>query len=293
MSTAQHTITESMPCLLGVETALGTEAAATIRFGSMNLTPSPKQETKKLKPQGQLLPKSVLKYSEGITIAGEGDATYEDLAVFLSDITTNAAAANIPSFSIGCGGIKALGCVQTGWSIEDDASGVKFKNALTGMTWALGNLTGTPSQNADTLIERGHVTLKWGSNVFADKTHLNVFKWALAVANLWGENRHVGSNEVSTFSQRVQDDTYTLDVEKNTTTDALISDRTVKTANIVIQAGTAVGSKRITITFDCQLDTVGEFKDNDGIYGYQLKYAIVNKTSGASISITHDTVPES
>lgn len=283
MADTIHTTTEALASLFAVETAYGTEvAAATVKLGSITMNPSPKTTSKKLKPKGQMLPTAIAVQEEVVDISFDGEATYEDAKSLISDVVSDALASDIPSMTVTCGGMKCLGAVITGWTLKGDNAGIQLSGSMVAKSAAPGAQTFAGTQNAATGMLNAHVTISIGGSNVASSSVDQVFNWAVSVANMWGPNRFVGSNQIKTVTQKEMDCTFTLEIEKNTASEALLADKTKKAVVITITDAT----KTCSLSFDAMLDTPETFADHDGIYGFGLKYAIVNKAT-AAIDITH------
>ena len=269
------------------ETDLGVEvAAATIWFGSLDFTASPSTINTDVDPKGALLPNDIAPNEEAVKVNFDSDnITYEDAAVMLADVVSDVLASDIPSNTRGCSGIKVAGCVTEDWTLEGDPKAVKLSGNEEGVSWADGNQTTSGvTQLETTPILNSHVTIEIGGVTICNSTTADVlYRWALSVSGLWKGNRPCGSNKVRTFTQKKINASFSIDIEKNTTTTPLTTDKTKKTITITLTNGT----KSMVIVFDAKLDTCEGFKILDEtIHGFGLKYRVLNKATKA-ISITH------
>lgn len=288
MADVIHTTTQGLLSMWAAETTWGTAvAAATVQFGALEFNPGISIASKVISPRGVLLPTAIAQNEESVEISFDSDnATYQDMHVVLDamasgpDLVSDVLASDIPSFSVTAGGITVEGAVVTDWAIKGDPSGVKFSGKMIGEAWANGEQTHVAvTQLTASPVLNQHVTISVGGITVCSSSVGLTYDWGLSVAGLWGGNRACGSKNLSTVTQRKIEALFNISVEKNATTMPLLTTNPYATKAVVITL--TDGTNTIAFSFDVQLDTPEEFKDNDGVYGFGLKYKVLNKATKA------------
>lgn len=280
MADTIHTTTQGLKNTWAAESTWGVEVTAASKwFGATSFSPGPTIETKEFAPLGVLAETVVAQQSEQVDIDVDGEATYEDLAELLSDVITHQLATDIPSYTVGCGGIRVAGAVINSWRVSGNPSEVKISGAMVGKSFANAAQTVGVAQLAATPVLNDHVEI-----VIDGITIVEGFDWEISAGGLWALNRFVGQNVPGTVTQRKNDLLFKCSMEKNATNDPLLTETGI--VAVTVTCTDAVNGKAIEFAFNAKLRSRDKFSDNDGIYGFGLEYRILNQDP-KTIAITH------
>jgi len=275
-----HTMTQAQKSSWAPETTWGVPVTtATVWFGATSFTPQPAIEVKEFAPLGVLAETVVAQQSQQVNINFEGEATYEDLQKIIQDVVTHQMADDIPSYTVGCGGITVAGAVIDSWRISGNPNEIRLSGTMVGSSFSNTPQTVNVTQLTATPVLNRHVSITIGSiNI------LEAFSWEISVSGLWAPNRFVGSDMPGTVTQRKHDMLFKIEVEKNSNTASLLTN--TNNLAVLVECGDTVSGRGFSAAFVARLRNREAFRDFDGIYGFGLEYRILNSTP-AAIDITH------
>ena len=269
---------------LGVEAALGTEVPATIALGSTTITPAIQRTTRKFTPKGRRMPTVVALSKNYTNFSFDGPATYTEIGYFIQDVVSDSMIDAV-GYTVEAGDVLTVpGCVVSDWSLkctQDECTlsgnmvSIKPAEPKAG-TAALAPAAQLPILPSEWAISLDSVTtLKW-------------FEWSLNVSGLWSPAFYKGSVTPSNVVHTEIVATFQIKVEADAAGIALVGTPKAGVLAASLHADGTSGTSDALFAFDCQLDTVDPFEDNQGIYAYGLTYIIKNKAT-ASIDTTFVT----
>lgn len=283
---------------IGVETTLGTEVNATIALGSVNVTPTPNRSVKPFTPRGVLAPTVAPLVSKFTTFSFEGTPTFEEVGYFIKDLVTDAASTPTmytveiaEAVASPAGIVTYTGCVVDSWNIEcvsGQSGGLSMSGSMIGRYGTVKQGTASLSVPALTPILAEHfypVTTTTKGVVLhgGDASPINTlkwFRWSLSASNIWQPVFMKGNPDMETIVQGQVETRFKILVEADAAALALLSTEAVLDGSYV-KTGTVETSHSFNAVFDCRLDNVGAFQDEQGIYAYELDFLIMNKATTA------------
>lgn len=269
-------------CQLGPETTWGSEANATVQLASMKINDAIDLETRDFKAAGAKMSTVMTYGKEMARLPFEGPATYEEIDYFIKSLA-QAAAADIPSYTIEKGNPAGSGMVYTGavvmdWTLRGDTSSVDASGSMLAKDFTYKALTGALSQVAQTPIENQHVTV----NVAAAEV-TNLLNWEIAANNLWVPAHFVGNKNPSGANEGDTNGSIKLVMEANSTNIARVSTRTELAFEFAFNNG---GGSTFNVKCNGILEGVEPFSAVGEIYAIGLTYKITNtKVSGTDYVI--------
>jgi hypothetical protein len=262
-----------------VEANWGAGGTPTTELGSLDANPTVKLGAQKFTGRGFVLPSAVSTGKEEISVPWSGPGTYEEFCAFIKSVVSDAQLAAVPSYSLQAGGLLIAGAVVDSWKVDGDPSGVKIDGTLFGKSYAVTSPAALSSPGTLTPILNKHVTIEIGTY-----TVVNAFKWGMSVAGLWGPNFFVGAATPGGVCQKLVDASFNISFEASSANLALLTEDEEQAVTITMSDGTDT----ITIEFNAVREEPEAFADNDGVYGYGIKYAIMNADTTA-ITVTPPT----
>lgn len=273
VSTAYQSFRRAPETVWGTAVTLMTED-----FASYDANVAVKYGSQKFTGKGTVLPSVVSSGKEEVGINWEAPGTYEEFGKFITDVVSDVKVTDIPAYTYQCSGRRISGGIVDSWNVNGDPSGVKINGTIFGKDQVADDTTGTPSKVAVTPILNKQVAISIGGSPVT-----NVFKWGVSVSGLWAPAFYVGSAAPGGVVQRVLDASFNISLEATAANLALLAAGTK--AVVITMTGTS--PKVITLAFDAALEEPEPFADNDGVYGYGLKYAILNKaTTAIDVTVT-------
>lgn len=268
----------------GAELTWGAGADATIALASYDANLAVKLGAQKFTGRGFQLPCVVSTGREELEVSFEAPATYEEFANdglaglgFITPVISDVEAVAVPSFALQCSGYTIKGCVLNAFNIDGDAGGIKISGTLFGkeLDAAAIEILG-PGEQTPMLNKEVAITI--------DGPVSNIFKWGISASGLWGPNFFVGSATPGGVCQRAIDASFNVSFEANAANKALMVNAEPVAVEIKISQP---AGQSWTISFSAVREEPEAFTDNDGVYGYGLRYAILN-TADVAINFVYD-----
>ena len=261
----------------GTQSAWGTAATVTNCLGYLSGQFTPKQSREAHTFTGQLLPSYVTAGREWSEITLSGLASTAEMETFLGSGVNSAAQTDPTMFTIEHGGLKAINCAVSGWSLEGDPDNINMTVNLIGGKATSQTLTGGKSPlGSNTICEGKDVSL-----TIDDVAITKLFKWNLSVSNLWTNVFFVGDEEPANIAQGKIDASFSATVEADSTGISFLSE-TDRIACVL-----TLGTTYPSISFDLMLEEPESFSDADGVYAIGLKGRVMHKGSGNAIDIAY------
>lgn len=263
------------------EATWGAGGTPTTELGSLNVNPAVKLGAQKFTGRGFTLPSAVSTGREEVSLDFDGPATYEEMCEFVKSIVSDAQLSAVPSYALQAGGLLTIGAIVDSWKIEGDTQSVKVSGTFVGKSATAAAPQSLTSPGTPTPILNKHVTIEIDGTPVTD-----VFKWSVGASGMWGLNFFVGSAAAGGVCQKLIDASFDLSFEANAANLALLDED----GEVPVEITLSDGVSTITIEFNAVRQEPEPFADNDGVYGYGIKYAIMNAET-AAITITPPAAP--
>jgi hypothetical protein len=258
---------------LGIEATWGTEVDATIALGSTTITPTPFIQTKQFTPRGRRMMTVNALSREYSTLAFDGVATYTELGYLLKPVVSDVFGDAV-AYTVECGDTLTIpGVVVDSWSLKTTNTDCSFSGAMIGKkgTVKTGTISLAPAAQLPILPSQWTVAM-------AAVTTLKWFDWELSASGLWSPAFYKGMTDLSNIVHSAIEVVFKISVEADTAGLAQLAIRTPITTTLT---ATGSGTASVILVFDAVLTSVSPFKDDQGIYAYELTYNVMNKATAA------------
>lgn len=262
------------------ETTFGTAPTGSyVNFGFLEVTPAVKQTREAKTYKGSLLPSYVTNGKEYTEWEVSGDASFEELPLFVKDLVSDAPSTPT-SYTLEHAGLAASGCVTTGWTIEGDMDNVTLKANL------IGGKISTKTASTATSLASGYLFNGAKTAISINSVGISkCFKWSLSVSDLWSHVFYIGDNEPSTVAQTPAKGSFSCTVPAESTYLAFLEN--VGSVPVVITNTETIGGFVYLLKFEfaMEFEEPEKFAEEGAVYALGLKGQIMNKATKA-ITVT-------
>ena len=243
---------------------------AGIKLYTCEVSPSVKMEREAKQYRGFLAPTSMTDGKEWSEWELSGDASLVEMPLFIKSIISNAQSDPL-SFTMEHGGIKAVGCTVTGWSVEGNTTEITITANMSGKKAVkVSSVSAGNVPNDTALFDPASVKISLGDIILP-----KAFSWGIDVSSLWELVYFIGNHEPQNVAHIAMDGNFNISIAADDMALGFIEEREQIPLEIT---GSTKGDSPSTFSISAivSLEEPDSFSDESGVYAIGLKGKIMN-----------------